>query len=133
MIRKTLRHLHIFAAGAALALPAFAAQPPAVSPMDLSVYDAMPRIGEAQLATDPYCDMPDTLAVSLVEDYAEEIVLSAQNPEGRRFDFWASDAFGTWTVSYTRADGVACVVGSGTGWQPGDSAGARMQQIGLRL
>lgn len=133
MIRKNMRNLYLIFAAMAISAPAMAAQPPTVQPMDLSVYDAMPRVGEAQLVTDPYCDQPDTLAASLIEDYAEAVVLSTRNPNGTRFDFWASAAGGTWTVSYTRADGVACVVGSGIGWQKGDSAGARMQQIGLSL
>ncbi len=130
MIRKNMRNLPLLLA--VFAAPAFAAQPAPVAPMDLSVYDQMPRVGNAQLATDPYCDQPDALAASLVDDYAEEVVTTSDNADGTRFDFWASEEMGTWTVSYIRADGVACVVGSGTGWESGDSAGAQMQQIGLR-
>lgn len=130
------RMRHLALAGAAIAtaaLPALAAMKPAVQPIDLSVYDAMPRVGEAQLPTDPYCDRPDTLAVSLGEEYGEEVMLSAMNPNGTSFRFWASDEFGTWTVSYRRSDGIACVVGSGTGWSRGDSAQARMQGLGIDL
>lgn len=134
MIRKNMRNLGILGAIlAATAFPVAAAQPFVQPQIDLTVYDEMPRIGDAQLATDPYCDRPDALAASLSEDYAEEVVLTAQSMEGKRFDFWASGTMGTWTVSYTRADGVACVVGTGIGWESGDSAGAHMQQIGLHL
>lgn len=134
MIRKNMRTLGLVGAVlVASAFPVVAAQPPVQPDLDLSVYDQMPRVGNAQLATDPYCDRPDALAVSLSEDYAEEVVLTAQDMDGKRFDFWASETMGTWTVSYTRADGITCVVGSGTGWTSGDSAGAHMQQIGLRL
>lgn len=125
---------HMALAGAAIAtaaLPAFAAMAPGVQPIDLTVYDQMPRIGEAQLATDPYCDRPDTLAIVLAEEYAEDVVATEANADGTSFDFWASEEFGTWTVSYTRADGISCVVGSGTGWDAGDNPSGPMREIGI--
>jgi len=106
---------------------------PATGAINLAVYDDMPRVGRAQLPTDPFCDRPDIVAISLAEDYAEQIMLSAKNDDGTRFDFWASGPSGTWTVTYARADGVACVVGSGIGWSDGASAGTFLQEIGITI
>ncbi|MDH2327900.1 hypothetical protein QCN27_13600 [Cereibacter sp. SYSU M97828] len=130
---KLSRPALALAAIATTALPAFAAIRPETPSIDLAFYDAMPRIGEAQLPTDPYCDRSDTLAATLGEEYGEEVMLAAMNPNGTSFRFWASDEFGTWTVSYVRADGVNCVVGSGTGWTEGDSAAGHMQALGIDL
>jgi hypothetical protein len=106
---------------------------PVTGAINLALYDAVPRVGDAQLPTDPFCDSPDIVAISLTEDYAEEITLSAMNDDGTRFDFWASGQSGTWTVTYTRADGIACVVGSGTGWSDGAAPADFLQRAGVAL
>ncbi|QUS36407.1 hypothetical protein [Falsirhodobacter algicola] len=136
MFRATTRRLAL--AGAALtlaALPVHAAMPPAMKgeTVDLAYYDSISRTGTDQLPTDPYCAAPDMLAADLGEAYQEDIVLTAMNPDGTQFDVWASGAAGTWTVSYTRADGIACVIGSGTDWSTGDDASARLTDVGLPL
>lgn len=122
-------------ATAALALPVSAALwPQAQSPhIDLSRFDAITRIGVEALPTDPYCDTPDVVDISLSEDFAERISLSAMNPDGTRMDFWSSDLMGTWTVTYTRADGIMCVVTSGTGWAEGASPAAIMRGAGVDI
>lgn len=119
----------------AVALPVSAAFWPAPQEhrIDLSRYDAITRIGDAALPTDPYCDTPEMVDISLSEDFGERITLSALNPDNTRMDFWSSDMMGTWTVTYTRADGVMCVVGSGTGWTDGAAPGAFMEQAGVAL
>lgn len=114
------------------ALPVAAVMPPQGDTVDLAYYDGVQRIGNAQLATDPYCATPETLAADLGEVYGEDIILSAAR-DSRQFDVWASGDAGTWTVSYTRPDGVACVIGSGTGWDDGDDASSRLQEVGLQL
>ena len=106
---------------------------PSTGEINLAIYDNMARIGEAQRATDPFCDVPDVVAISLSEDHAEQIVLSAMNPDGTRFDFWASEQSGTWTVTYARSDGITCVVGSGTGWTNGGAPSLFMHEAGITL
>ncbi|WP_128255088.1 hypothetical protein [Falsirhodobacter deserti] len=133
MFRKMTSRLAL--AGAALtiaALPVSAAMPPQGDRVDLAYYDSITRTGNDQLPTDPYCAEPSTLAADLGEAYGEDLVLSAKRDNGRQFDVWASDAAGTWTVSYTRPDGISCVIGSGTGWDRGESASARLEEVGLR-
>lgn len=123
-------------AGAALtvaALPVAAVIPPPGDRVDLAYYDSIQRVGTEQLPTDPYCANPDMLAADLVEAYGEEVVLTATRDSGRQFEVWASDEAGTWTVSYTRPDGIACVIGSGTGWSADANAAARLQDVGLAL
>ena len=34
-------------------------------------------------------------------------------------EIWASEERGTWTVLVTRADGVSCIMASGTDWREG--------------
>ena len=123
------------AATAALALPVSAALWPQAQghSIDLSRFDAITRTGEAALATDPYCDTPDVVDISLSEDFAERISMSALNPDGTRMDFWSSDLMGTWTLTYTRADGIMCVVTSGTGWSVGSSPTAFMRDAGMAI
>ncbi|MCJ8138237.1 hypothetical protein [Falsirhodobacter halotolerans] len=135
MIRMTLRHMAL--AGAALTVlagPVAAVVNPAsgAERVDLAYYDAVTRTGMDQLATDPYCASPEMLAIDLGEVYGEDIVATHARDDGRSFDLWASPEMGTWTVSYTRPDGVACVIGSGTDWDAGDSATERLVQVGLR-
>lgn len=134
MFRTTISRLAL--AGAALtafALPVAAAMPPQGDTVDLAYYDSIHRTGNAQLATDPYCAAPSTLAGDLSEAYGEGLVLTATREGNRQFNVWASDETGTWTVSYTRPDGIACVIGSGTDWDAGDTGTAKLQDVGLRL
>lgn len=118
-----------------LALPAGAALWPERKhdTLDLARFDAITRIGAAALPTDPYCDTPEMIDISLSEDFAEKITLSALNPDATRMDFWSSDLMGTWTVTYTRADGVMCVVDSGTGWTAGAAPSQFMEKAGIIL
>lgn len=132
MFRTTISRLALAgAAVTALALPVAAVMPPEGDRIDLAYYDSIQRTGNAQLASDPYCAAPATLAGDLSEAYGEDLVLSATRDNGRQFDVWASEASGTWTVSYTRPDGIACVIGSGTDWS--GNAPDTLQDVGLRL
>jgi hypothetical protein len=36
------------------------------------------------------------------------------------FEVWFSDEKGTWTILMTRADGLSCIMASGTNWREGD-------------
>ena len=98
---------------------------------DLSVFDTITEIGQAQSPDVPFCDHRADLLSVLDHDFAESP--RAQRPlEGQRsVELWASDIMGTWTAVYTRADGVACVVSSGIGWERGHDAIALLQDEGL--
>ena len=98
---------------------------------DLSVFDTITEIGEAQSPDVPFCDRRGDLLSVLDHDFAESP--RAQRPlgEARSVELWASDIMGTWTAVYTRADGVACVVSSGIGWERGHDAIALLQDEGL--
>ena len=83
---------------------------------DLSVFDAITEIGEAQSVDVPYCDHRATLLSTLDHDFAERPRLQHSLARDRSVELWASDVMGTWTAVYTRSDGVSCVISSGIGW-----------------
>ncbi|WP_045388471.1 hypothetical protein [Falsirhodobacter sp. alg1] len=134
MFWKMTRHMALAGAMTTLTVWPAAAVMPAdrgAEPVDLAYYDSITRTGVDQLPTDPYCANPEMLGADLGEAYGEEVILSSSRSDGRKFDVWASDQQGTWTVSYTRPDGIACVIGSGTGWTGESSAKARLIEVGL--
>ncbi|TQS70329.1 hypothetical protein ERN12_14370 [Rhodobacteraceae bacterium] len=88
---------------------------------DLTAFDAIEEIGEDQSAYVPYCDNRATLTATLNHDFAEVQRVNQPIDQNRSVELWASDVMGTWTAVYNRADGVACVVSSGTGWEHQDS------------
>ena len=94
---------------------------------DLTVFDAVTEIGAAQSADMPYCDHHGVLRTVLGQEFRERPRLKAPLEMGRSVELWASDAAGTWTALYTRADGVSCVVSSGIGWAAGDDPLARLR------
>ena len=96
---------------------------------DFARLDAMTRIGDAQLATDPYCDARPVVLMNLTDSYDERLKSSVAQDDGALLDIWASDDLGTWTAVYTRHDGIACVAGSGVGWTPGMSPEAALAQV----
>lgn len=98
---------------------------------DLSVFDALTEIGEAQSVDVPYCDIRATLLRTLDHDFAEHPRLRSPLDARRSVELWASEVMGTWTAVYTRADGVSCVVSSGIGWQQGNDPLALLQSEGL--
>ena len=102
---------------------------PASATLDLARFDAMTRTGAAQVAADPYCDVREVVLMNLSESYGETMRSSLQHGQGSVLDLWASDEFGTWTAIYTRADGIACVIGSGVDWTPGMTADAALARV----
>lgn len=89
---------------------------------DLSVFDTITRIGDEQTADEPYCDVRPTLIKTLDHDFAESSKAKSPLAMERSVELFASDVMGTWTAVYTRADGVACIVSSGIGWEDGADA-----------
>ncbi|MFD2173053.1 hypothetical protein [Rhodobacter lacus] len=104
---------------------------PAISYGDLSVFDAISEIGPDQGYDQPYCDHHAALGTRLSEDFGENARVKSPLPGNRSIALWASDEMGTWTALYTRADGVACVVSSGIGWQSSTNPVALLKSEGL--
>lgn len=98
---------------------------------DLAVFDAITEHGEAQAEDVPYCDQPARLNAVLSGDFSESQRHQTQMPQGRSVALWASEDMGTWTAVYTRADGIACVISSGIGWQGGADPVALLRDEGL--
>ncbi|WP_339108741.1 hypothetical protein [Thioclava sp. GXIMD4216] len=94
---------------------------------DLSMFDEIQQIGDDQATNVPYCDKPAALTRTLDHDFAEKKRMQREIGDHRSIEFWASDIMGTWTAVYNRADGVACVLSSGMGWERGDSPVAMLE------
>lgn len=104
---------------------------PDVSWGDLSVFDSISEIGAEQSPDVPYCDHRRALLDTLDHDFAEKQRVITPLEQNRSVELWASDIMGTWTAVYTRADGVACVISSGVGWEKGDNPVALLKSEGL--
>ncbi|SOC08069.1 hypothetical protein SAMN05877809_104225 [Rhodobacter sp. JA431] len=98
---------------------------------DLSVFDAISEIGADQSPNVPYCDRHGRLGETLAHDFGEHPRVQRPLSNNRSVALWASDVMGTWTAVYTRADGVACVVSSGIGWESGGNPIALLGSAGL--
>ena len=98
---------------------------------DLSVFDTITEVGEAQSPDVPFCDHRADLLAVLDHDFAESPRVQHPLGDARSVELWASDVMGTWTAVYTRADGVSCVVSSGIGWTSGHDAIALLDAEGL--
>ena len=57
----------------------------------------------------------DKLAVKYGEAFGGGGLRSAESI----FEVWISQELGTWTILMTRADGVSCIMASGTNWREG--------------
>jgi hypothetical protein len=125
-------------AAAAIGLPVAAAMlPPPQAEMQvqhnvsLTRLDLQLRDGNRQDPDDPYCDTPEAVGISLVEDYAEKQQFSVWGEGQARLDFWAAAHSRTWTVVYTPSEDVSCVAASGTDWDGSTSPGAIARMVGF--
>lgn len=98
---------------------------------DLSAFDKIETIGEAQNAETPFCDHRPKLLEVLKHDFAESPRVKQAIDNRRSVELWASSMMGTWTAVYTRPDGVSCVVSSGMGWEQGQNPVALLHREGL--
>lgn len=135
---QRLRNIAFVISLAAVALPVAAAMAPIGRPdvkvtyqADLATLDAVTRTGAALELEDPFCDTPEVVAISLVEDYFETLQFSLWGKGEARLDLWSANATGTWTLVYTRTDGVACVAASGTGWADNLSSAEAVRLVGF--
>lgn len=56
----------------------------------------------------------------LESGYGEVFAGGGLQNASRIFEVWFSEDKGTWTILMTRADGVTCIMASGTNWREGD-------------
>ncbi|MEF3045928.1 hypothetical protein [Pseudotabrizicola sp. L79] len=82
---------------------------------DLAVYDVLGH--GAQPMDQPHCDLHADLTETLEQDFAEVPIEERVAADDLVMELWASEVMGTWTMVHRGADGVSCIVSSGTGWR----------------
>ncbi len=78
----------------------------------------MPTVLSAQTN----CAERTTVVEKLEASYGEVFAGGGLQNANHVFEVWFSEEKGTWTILMTRADGVSCIMASGTNWreaQPG--------------
>lgn len=66
------------------------------------------------------CAQRDVVIEKLKAGYGEVFAGGGLQNSSRVFEVWFSAEKGTWTILMTRADGVSCIMASGTNWREGD-------------
>ena len=62
------------------------------------------------------CGSRDRIVERLAEKYGEQHRGSGLQDPSRLVEVWISQSTGTWTLLFTRADGLACIAASGSNW-----------------
>jgi hypothetical protein len=62
------------------------------------------------------CGKRDQIVTRLAEKYGEQHRSSGLQDPTRLVEVWISQSTGTWTLLFTRADGLACIAASGSNW-----------------
>lgn len=65
------------------------------------------------------CAARDLVVDRLEGKYGENFSGGGIRNETSIYEVWMSEEKGTWTILMTRADGLSCIVASGTDWRPG--------------
>ena len=73
-------------------------------------------------AQTPNCAARDVVVEKLAAGYGEVFAGGGLQNAQHIFEVWFSEERGTWTILMTRADGVSCIMASGTNWREGDMA-----------
>ena len=63
------------------------------------------------------CADRDRVVDRLSSGYGEAFAGGGLQNSSRIFEIWISEEQGTWTILLTRADGISCVMASGTNWR----------------
>ena len=63
------------------------------------------------------CGLRAAIAAQLKQVYAEEVVGMGLSDAGSLVELFVSPA-GTWTVLLTSPQGISCMIGTGTDWNP---------------
>lgn len=72
------------------------------------------------------CAPRDALVERLSGRYDEQRTGAGLQNSRQMLEVWSSSDTGTWTVLITRADGVSCIVATGTNWLDDEPTMARM-------
>ncbi len=67
-----------------------------------------------------YCGPRDVVIDRLISGFGEALTAGGLRSQSSVLEIWAAPDTGTWTVLITRADGIACVMASGTDWHQRD-------------
>ena len=70
------------------------------------------------------CVPRDALIERLESKYGEQYAGGGLQNAERVFEVWFSKGDGSWTILMTRADGLSCIMASGTNWQEADKVAA---------
>ena len=62
------------------------------------------------------CAARDMVVERLEASYGEAFAGGGLQNATRVFEVWFSEDKGTWTILMTRADGMSCIMASGTNW-----------------
>ena len=73
----------------------------------------------ATLHAQTNCAARDTVVEKLATGYGEAFAGGGLQSATSVFEVWFSEEKGTWTILMTRADGVSCIMASGTNWREG--------------
>jgi len=76
--------------------------------------------GVAAPAYGQSCALRDTLVTRLQDQFGEGLAAGGLRSDVQVLEIWAAPDTGTWTVLMTRADGIACILASGTNWHQQD-------------
>ncbi len=66
------------------------------------------------------CAPRDTVLDRLQSSFGEALAAGGLQSQSQVLEVWASQDTGTWTVLMTNANGLTCVVASGTNWHQND-------------
>jgi len=69
------------------------------------------------LSAQTNCAERTTVVAKLETSYGEEFAGGGLQNANHVFEVWFSDEKGTWTILMTRADGMTCIMASGTNWR----------------
>ena len=67
------------------------------------------------------CAPHQTLTDQLYNQYGEVPVVAGLLDPEQLVEFWVNPDGETWTIFWTRSDGLSCIVGFGIGWFPGSA------------
>lgn len=81
----------------------------------------------ATLQAQANCGQRDAVVNKLSGKYGEAFSGGGLQNAESVFEVWLSEEKGTWTILMTRADGVSCIMASGTNWREGIKIPAGIQ------
>lgn len=82
----------------------------------LAVLALLPGLAHAQNLN---CASRDVVVDKLSVKYGEAFGGGGLQNAQQIFEVWYSEEKGTWTILMTRADGLSCIMASGTHWRGG--------------